>query len=134
MILRFHCIGFTTSKYWLEILQFRRAVHSSHHFFGEFTNQITWFHITNFTVSSDQNVLYNLVTIANLKYISQLNYTAHFGDLKQKNWRFKIGDVVCDFTKKLVTRMDGAPFMMFASSNYRSSRWDSYHNVRQIHR
>ena len=35
----------------------------------------------------------------------QLNYTTHFGHLKQKNWRFKIGN----FTNKLVTGMDGMP-------------------------
>ena len=40
---------------------------------------------------------------------SQLNHTAHFDDLKQKNWWFEIGDLVGDFTKKLVIRMDGAP-------------------------
>ena len=37
----------------------RRAVHSSHQFFGEVTNQIT-----NFSVSSHQNVLYDSVVIA----------------------------------------------------------------------
>ena len=38
---------------------FRRAVHSSNQFFGEVTNQIT-----NFSVSSHQNVLYDSVVIA----------------------------------------------------------------------
>ena len=40
---------------------------------------------------------------------SQLNYTALLGDLKQKNWWFEIGDLIGGFTKKLVSRMDGAP-------------------------
>ena len=67
------------------------------------------FQITNFAVSSHQNVLYYSVVIAGWKCLSQLNYIAHFGDLKQKNRWFEIGDLVGDFTKKLVTRMDGAP-------------------------
>ena len=29
---------------------------------------------------------YSSVAIVNLKYLSQLKYTPHFGDLKQKNW------------------------------------------------
>ena len=29
--------------------------------------------------------------------------------MKQKNLWFEIGDLIGDFTKKLVTRMDGAP-------------------------
>ena len=62
-----------------------------------------------FSVSSHQNVLYSSVGISIFKCLSQLNYTAHFGDLKQKNW-FKIGDLVSDFTKKLLTRMGGAPY------------------------
>ena len=45
-----------------------------------------------------------------LKYLSQLNYTEHFGDLKQANWWIQIGDSVGDFTKKLMNRMDSAPY------------------------
>ena len=30
----------------------------------------------------------------------------------RKNWWFEIGDLVGDFTKKLVTRMDGAPYQL----------------------
>ena len=67
------------------------------------------FQITNFAVSSQQNVLYNSVAINILNPQSQTNYTAHFGDLKQKKLWFEIGGLVGDFTKKLVTRMDGAP-------------------------
>ena len=58
-----------------------------------------------------KNVLYNSVTINISNPQSQLNHTAHFDDLKQKNWWFEIGDLVGDFTKKLVTRMDGAPYI-----------------------
>ena len=54
-------------------------------------------------------MLYNSVAINISNPQSQLNHTAHFDDLKQKNWWFEIGDLVGDFTKKLVTRMDGAP-------------------------
>ena len=43
-------------------------------------------------------------------------YLAHFSDLKQKNRWFEIGDLVGDFTKKLVTRMDGAPYYSFKIS------------------
>ena len=51
-------------------------------------------------------MLSDYVAIADLKYLSQLNYTAHFDDLKQKNlYRNLVGD----FTKKLVTGMDVAP-------------------------
>ena len=28
-----------------------------------------------------------------------MNCTVHYGDLKQKNWEFEIGDLVGDFTK-----------------------------------
>ena len=54
-------------------------------------------------------MLYNSVTINISNPQSQLNHTAHFDDLKKKKWWFEIGDLVGDFTKKLVTRMDGAP-------------------------
>ena len=66
--------------YFVEVKAIRRAVHSSHIFlfvcFGE---------ITNFSISSHQNVLYSSVTIAYLKWLLQLNFTAHFGDFKQEN-------------------------------------------------
>ena len=45
--------------YGLGKTRLRRAVHSSHQFFGEVTNQIT-----NFSVSSHQNVLNDSVVIA----------------------------------------------------------------------
>ena len=58
-------------------------------FFGEVIKQINHqFQITNFSVSSHQNVLFNLVVIANLKCSLQLHYTAHnitFWLWKQKN-------------------------------------------------
>ena len=38
---------------------------------------------------------------------TELYHIAKFGDLKQKNWRFEIGELAGDFTK--VTRMDGSP-------------------------
>ena len=58
----------------------RRVVYSSQQLFGmRSTNQITIF-----SVSCHQNMLYNLFTtnISNLQLL--LNYTARFGDLKQK--------------------------------------------------
>ena len=57
--------------------------------------------ITNFSVSSHQNVLYSSVAIMNMTCLSQMHHTAHFGDLshlRQRNWWFgwhlhqKIGD------------------------------------------
>ena len=68
----------------------RRAVHSTHQFFGEVTNQITNIKSLFFSVSSHQNVLYDSVAIADLKCISQLNYTTQFGNLKQKNGDLKL--------------------------------------------
>ena len=41
--------------------------------------------------------------------ILQLNYRVHFGHLKQKYKWFEIGDLVGDFTKTLVAKMDGSP-------------------------
>ena len=91
----------------------RRAIDSTHQFFGDVTLQPNHqFQITNFFfVPSHQNVLYNIVVIAsaNLKCLSQLNYIAHFGGLKQKNWQFEIADLFGDFTKQLMSRMDGIP-------------------------
>ena len=52
-----------------------------------------WSHQPNhyfFSVSSHQNVLYDSVAIADLKCISQLNYTTQFGNLKQKNGDLKL--------------------------------------------
>ena len=57
-------------------------------------------------------MLYSSVVIANSKCLPQLSYTAHFGDFNNNNNKIddlKFGDLVGDFTKKLVTRMDGAP-------------------------
>ena len=88
----------------------RPAVHSSHQFFGKVTNQITNFKTPFLSVSGHQNMLYNSVANAGLKCLSQLNYTVHFGNLKQKKMRFEIGNLVGDFTKNLVTRMDGTPY------------------------
>ena len=53
--------------------------------------------------------MYSSDAIADLKCLLQLNYTTHFGDLKRIYWWFEIGDLVGDFTKELVTRMDGMP-------------------------
>ena len=58
-------------------------------------------------------MLYNAVAINISNPQSQLNHTAHFDDLKQKNWWFEIGDLVGDFTKKFVTRIDGTPYQRF---------------------
>ena len=44
-----------------------------------------------------------------LNFFLQLKYTVHFVDFKPKNPWFEISDLVGDFTKKLVTRMDGMP-------------------------
>ena len=71
----------------------RHDIHSTHQFFFFF-----WF------VSSHQIVLYNTVAISISNPQSHLNYTAHFGDMKQE-----IGDLVGDFTNKLASRMDIAP-------------------------
>ena len=46
-------------------------------------------------------MLYNSVAIYISNPQSQLNYTAHFSDLKQKYWGFEIGDLVGDFTKNI---------------------------------
>ena len=61
---------------------------------------LLWIFIINFRTLTEYN-------ISNPQ--SQMNYTAHFGDLQQKNWWFEIGDLVSDFIKILVTWMDGAP-------------------------
>ena len=83
-------------------------IHSNHRFFGEVTNQITNFKYPIFLFQ-----VIKLCCIIQLQLliwiVYWLNYTTHFGDLKQKNLWFEIGDLVGDFTKKLVTRMDGAP-------------------------
>ena len=81
-------------------------------------------------------MLYNSFAIAGLKCLSQVNYTAHFGDLIQENWWFEIGDLVGDFTKKLVTRMDVAPKTSYLENKRRDfhsahlrwchDRWVSY--------
>ena len=71
-------------------LGLRRAVHSTHQVFGEVTNQITNIKSLFFAVLSHQNVLYDSVAIADLKCISQLNYTTQFGNLKQKNGDLKL--------------------------------------------
>ena len=75
-----NCIGYYSGT------SLRRAVHSSHQFFGEVTNQVTNFKSPIFSVSSHQNVLYNSVTVNMSNPQSQLNHTAQFDDLKQKNW------------------------------------------------
>ena len=61
-----------------------------------------WSHQPNhpFSVSSHQNVLYNSVAISILYPQSQLKYTAHLGDMNQKNWWFEFGDLVGDSNKK----------------------------------
>ena len=61
---------------------FRRAVHSSHQFFGEVTNQVTKFKSPIFLFQVTKNVLYNSVVINISNPQSQLNHTAHFHDLK----------------------------------------------------
>ena len=70
-------------------------------------------------------MLYNSVAINISNPQSQLNHTAHFDDLKQKNWWFEIGDLVGDFTKKLVTRMDGAPNLLGYGILLRLRWWHS---------
>ena len=61
----------------------------------------------------------------------QLNYTTHFGDLKEKNWWFKIGDLVGDFTKKWwlewtarLTKL--APTYMFLVSTFIHSLYSKF--------
>ena len=52
------------------------------------------FQIINFFVSGHQNVMYNSVAINILYLQSQINYTAHFGDLNQKKmviWNLWLG-------------------------------------------
>ena len=89
---------------------FRRAIHSSHHFFGEVNNQITNYKSQIFLFQVIKNVLYSSVAIGNLLVIwNATELYSTFGDLKQKNWWFEIVDLVGDFTKKLVFRMDDAP-------------------------
>ena len=44
-------------------------------------------------------LIFFAINISNLQ--SQLIHTAHFDDLKQKNWWFETGDLVGDFTKKI---------------------------------
>ena len=83
----------------------RRAVQFNHHFFLVMSP-------TKSPISNHQ--IFCFVTklcciIANLKCLSQMNYKVHFGDLKQKNWWFEIGDLAGDLTEKFLTRMDGAP-------------------------
>ena len=75
-----------TDRGWL----IRRPVHSSHQFFWWSHQPSHQFQITDFSVSSHQNVLYNSVAINISNPQSQLNYTAHFDDLKQKNWWFEL--------------------------------------------
>ena len=54
-------------------------------------------------------MLYNSFVIVGLKCLLQLNCTAHFGDLIQKNWRFEICNLGFDFTQKFVIRMVSVP-------------------------
>ena len=91
----------------------RHAVHSSHQFFGEVTNQITNIKspIFLFQVIKMCCMIQLCLRVRNV-YRNWI--IAHFGDLKQKNRWFEIGDLVGDFTKKLVTRMDGAPKFLAA--------------------
>ena len=63
----------------------RHTIHSSHQFFGEVTNQVNNFKSLLFSVSDHQNVMDNSIAINISNLQSQLNSTAHFGDLKQKN-------------------------------------------------
>ena len=86
------------SKHQLDHIK-RGAVHSTHQFFDEVTNQITNIK-SPFFLFQVTKMCYMSVAITDLKCISQLNYTTHFGDLKQKKWWFEIGDLVGDFTKK----------------------------------
>ena len=65
--------------------------------------------ITKFSILSNQNVLYNSVAINISNPELQMNYTAHFGDLKQKNYDRKLVLWLVTSPTKLVTRMDGAP-------------------------
>ena len=61
------------------VVPLRRAVHSSHQFFGEVTNQVTNFKSPIF-----------LFQVTKMCYIIQLNHTAHFDNLKQKSGDLKL--------------------------------------------
>ena len=69
--------------------------YSSHKLFGEVTN-----HVINFKspISLFQGLKMCCIIqlSAGLKCLSQLSYTAHFVDLKQKKLYFEIGDLVSD--------------------------------------
>ena len=81
----------------------RRTIYSSHQFFGEVTNQITISNHQFFCFKSQKCAVYFSCDVSGPQL--QPYYTAHFDHLKRKNKWFEIGD----FTKKLVTRMDGVP-------------------------
>ena len=59
-------------------------------------------------------MLYDLVVIAAYKCLSQLNYIAHFGDLKQKNRWFEIGDLN---GRRALTFLEIAMFWLFTNIN-----------------
>ena len=49
-------------------------------------------------------------------------------------WNRKIGDLIGDFTKKLVTRMDGAPYKLlhFVHTTYRSMHKNTSKGVEHV--
>ena len=77
-------LHFCRNKFGLLLAQgyLRRAVHSSHQFFGEVTNQVTKFKspIFLFQVTKMCYIIQFVINISNPQ--SQLNHTAHFHDLK----------------------------------------------------
>ena len=74
----------------------RRAVNSSNQFFHQLNHQ---FQITNFSVSSHQNVLYNSVAILGIEMFIATELYSTFWWLETEDWWFEIGDLIGDYTK-----------------------------------
>ena len=68
----------------------RHIVQSSLQYFGEVTNQVTNLKSQFFFLCQVTNVQYNSLAINISNSQSHMNYTAHFGDLKQKIWWFEL--------------------------------------------
>ena len=85
----------------------RRGVHFSHHFLVKSPTKSPISNHPFFCFKSPKCALKVAINISNP--LLWMKFTAHFGDLKQKNCRFEIGDLVGVFTKSLLNRRDGAP-------------------------
>ena len=87
--------------------QLRHTIHCSHQMFGEVIYQITNFKSPNLLFQVTK-----MCCIIQLQvWYAYQNWIIHhiLVNWNRKIDRFKIGDLIGDFTKKLVTRMDGAP-------------------------